>query len=170
MDMEYKEILEIAQNACKNYGVKLDVTVRMNGRLSRTLGRVKYFQNHLGVKVEVIEFSTKYFSDPNRNQEVKRQVVLHEIAHYLAYLTDYQSHQHDEVFRDCCAKIDCTTTGENATDESDKLIENIQVKYKYDCRCSACGNHIRYYKRYPRTVENKVSGCCRAKIDMIQLY
>ena len=168
--MEYKEILEIAQKACEKCGIKLDAPVRMNGRLSRTLGRVRYRQNHLGVKVDVIEFSTKYFSDPTRNQEVKYQVVLHEIAHYLAYCSDGQSHQHDEIFRKYCAQIGCTATGEYATDEADNLIENMQVKYKYDCRCSACGNHIRYYKRKPTAIGEKVSGCCRAELDVIQLY
>ena len=168
--MEYKEICEIATKACELCGVELNVPIKMNGRLSRTLGRVKYRQYSFGTRVEIIEFSSKYFNDPSRNDEVKHQVVLHEIAHYLAYMSDKQRHQHDEVFRYWCAKIGCTATGEYAADSSDNLVENIQVQYKYDCRCSACGNHIKYYKRYSNAVERKVSSCCRAKLDMIQLY
>ena len=168
--MEYGEIISIVTEACKKCDVKLRVPLKMNARLSRTLGRVKYEQDALGPKVRVIEFNSKYFYDPSRNEEAKRQVVLHETAHYLAYLSDGQSHQHDKVFRKYCKKIGCTTTGEYAIDENDTLIENIQVQYKYDCRCSKCKNHLRYYKRMPRTIERKVSGCCHAKLDLIQLY
>lgn len=168
--MEYEEIYNIALKACKKCDIELYAPIKMNSRLSRTLGRVKYIENSIGSKVKVIEFSSKYFNDSSRNEEVKRQVVLHEIAHYLAFMSDGQRHSHDEVFRYWCAKIGCTATGEYATDSKDKLVENIQVQYKYDCRCSACGNHIKYYKRYSNAVERKVSGCCRAKLDMIQLY
>ena len=169
--MEYKEIYEIATEACKKCGVKLDVPIKMNGRFSRVLGRVTYIvDSGIALRVADIEFSSKYFNDPTRNEEVKYQVVLHEIAHYLAYKSDKKNHAHDEVFRYWCDKIGCTVTGEYATDEDDNIVKNVKVQYKYDCRCSACGNHLKYYKRYSSAVERKISGCCHAKLDMIQLY
>lgn len=170
MDMELKEIEALVREVCAEQGFTLDIPVKMNGRLSRTLGRVKYSVNSLGVHATVMEFNTKYFSNPNVKPVNKRQTILHETAHYLAYKADGQAHAHDEEFRYWCLIIGCVATGEYITDENGEIVENVKIEYKYDCRCSACNTHLRYYKRRPSRIDNKVSGCCHKPIELIQLY
>ena len=57
-------------------------------------------------------------------------------------------------------------TGEIISEDS----EHVEVRYKYDCICSGCGRHIRYYKRMPSALNRKISYCCGEKLDLIQLY
>ena len=168
--MEYAEIVKIVTDVCAAQGFGVDMPIKMNPRLSRTLGRVKYRTSSLGIRVEVMEFSTKFFKDPAKTEDVLRQIILHETAHYLAFKYDGQVHEHDKIFRYWCTRIGCKATGEYITDENNQVIENIKIQYKYDCRCSKCGNHLRYYKRFPNTLDRRVSGCCHAKLDLIQLY
>ena len=161
--MELKEIQQTIERKAGELGYTVDAPVRMNGRISRALGRVCFGCAGSKIYCKGIEFSTKYFENNKNSENTKYQIVLHELAHYLAFKTDGYEHAHDAVFREMCDKLGCYLTGEYAADSKEE-IRNPVVKYNYELVCNKCGRRLRYYKRYTPSVLNKISGCCHAKM------
>lgn len=142
------------------------IPVSLNGRLSKTLGRVHHSQNNItGVLTPTkMEFSKKFLEIAS-DEEVKK-VIAHEWAHYYLTKTTKENHGHDAMFNALSSEM-----GGN-TGTSIK-IENFRETYKYTVYCSDCGKVVGGYARAGKTVKNPhlfKTNCCGATLRIEQNY
>lgn len=141
-----EKIKEEFSAACESVGVKLQHPISLNGRLSNTLGRVKY---RVGVydgeaRPDCIEFSTKFVT--NGADEDIHRVILHEAAHYIVTVQTKRKHGHDKVFKAMCARLgtdnDCAQTD-----------LQLPIMKKYMIMCPTCNKTIGGYDRMCKTIK-----------------
>ena len=144
--------------ACASQKVLCDTPIKLNGRLSTTLGQVKWHNNGKGGGTPTaVEFSKK-FVETSTDEDV-RQVILHEASHYIVMKErPCEDHGHDEVFRATCARIGC---------RKDRSTSSVEMTNKYNLYCACCGKKVfgsdRMCKRI-REPWNYQSRCCHANL------
>ena len=140
--------------ACRKGGMKREIPVLLNGRLTRTMGRVTCNWVNEVLVPEKVEFSKQLIE--TATDESIHQVILHEAAHAIVAETTGKSHGHDWVFKDMCGKLGCGL--DKASGDVDRIVE---VKNKYDLICPNCGV-IGGFSRMCKTVrEPQYCGCKR---------
>ena len=82
-------------------GDTYDCPIVLNGRLSRTLGRVIMNMDGGRVKPVKMEFSKEFLNTSTDASIVS--VIGHEWAHYYVTKTTGVNHKHDEEFKKACA-------------------------------------------------------------------
>lgn len=161
-----QEIKNYLQELAKNVDLVYNTPVKINGRLTKTLGRViaepATFNSY---KPEVIEFS-KQFLETSTDESV-RQVIMHEFAHWAVLVETGEVHGHDAIFKAMCRKIGCEAnrpqTKVERTVSDDKI-------YKYIVKCKDCGNEV-HYNRAGKVVKHPdFYGCgkCGGELECIQ--
>ena len=90
------------QEVANKFNLILDTPIRVNNRLSTTLGRVIFVRGTC--EPIAIEFSPLIFK--HSDEEVE-QIILHEMAHWLILKIEKKKHGHDEVFKKYCKMIGC---------------------------------------------------------------
>lgn len=83
--------------ADKGYNVPASVTVRLNGRLSRSLGRAVVTRNPFGTQY-IIEINSKAFKEDSIQL---RETTLHEVAHLVDYTHHKQEMSHGKGWQKC---------------------------------------------------------------------
>lgn len=145
----------------------IDVPVTINGRLTRTLGRVKY----LGLggdtyMAKSIEFSKALLDSATDNDIIN--VIKHEYVHYYLIETTHVNHGHDPVFKRKCAEIGCT---HDKTHNSLEANYTEKTQYKYEVWCDECGL-VATYSRMGKILKNlsscKCGKCNKSGLKMIQ--
>ena len=144
-------------------GVKCTIPVEINNRLTTTLGWTTFYgitkdEIH-DIKIELSGKLMKYGKD-----EDIISTIRHEYAHYCTTLT-CGNHNHDnEQFKIYCKMLH--TTPDPSVD--------IKLPYKYDVICTKCGKANGHYDRINKLIKRKGegyrSGCCGAKLKVIQNY
>lgn len=139
----------------------IDVPVCINGRLSRTLGRV-HFMRETCCPTK-IEFSRTLLE--NGTDEDIINVIKHEYVHYFLLTTTAEDHGHDWMFKDKCAEIGCTH------DKTHNALQKEQ-KYKYEIWCMDCVQCIGTRSRRCKLIDN-IQDCycgnCKGKnLQVIQ--
>lgn len=134
--MELKDITAECNRLSDMMGVKFNIPVRINNRLTRTLGRVCY---QCGDPY-VMEISGPMLKTCTEESII--QVVRHEWAHWYAWRIDGEMHGHDARFREICEMIDCDH------DRSKNHVERLQnagpiSKYTITCGCGATWHYAR---------------------------
>lgn len=130
-------------------GLTREFPVLINGRLTRTLGRVT---TRAAVPVKM-EFSRQFLETSSDNSII--EVILHESAHAIVALETKQNHGHDQVFKDVCARIGCSA------DEPQTEVERIvDVKSKYEVWCDDCNALISEFSRACKTTNAVKAGHC----------
>lgn len=160
-----KEFNEI----CSKCGVQVQSPVELNGRLTRTLGRVMLIKKGTVVTPTKVEFSKQLLA--TATDESIWDVIAHEAAHYVATIRTKENHNHDAYFKKVCAEIgttnDGTTTDVQRTVAADKI-------YKYQVECPDCNSILGYYHRKTRTLQNLSScscGKCHSRnLKLVQNY
>lgn len=133
--MELKDIIAECNKLAKSLNTDFDLPVKINKRLTRTLGRV-CFQG--GVPY-VMEFSDSMLK--TCTHESIMEVIKHEFAHWFAWYESGEVHGHDAYFREICDRIGCTH------DRSRNKIErlaNAPAPSKYTVVCGDCGRTWHY--------------------------
>ena len=132
--MELNDVINECYRLSDRMGAYFDLPVRINNRLTRTLGRVCF------------EYGTPYVMEISGpmlatcTDESIIQVVRHEWAHWYAWYMTGEPHGHDELFRDICEKIDCEH--DRAKNKVERL-EGARPIYKYTITCE-CGGEWNY--------------------------
>ena len=102
--MEFNEV-------CRKAGTPCDVPIRLNGRLTRTLGRVfhqcdvtsgVWYSTHVEFSKQLLETAS---------DKSIRDVILHECAHFIVTARTGENHGHDAAFKKVCAEIGTTNDG-----------------------------------------------------------
>lgn len=142
------------------------IPVLLNGRLSKTLGRVHFTQSNINGELSPLkmEFSKK-FLEIGSNEEIKK-VIAHEWAHYYLTKTTKENHGHDNAFNRLSAEMGGNTG-------TSLEIENFKETYKYIAYCEECGAMAGGYARAGKVVKTPYlykSRCCGANLRVEQKY
>ena len=118
--------------------------VTVNGRLTRSLGRVKFICNF----PTAIEFSRILLEEGTDNDIIN--VIKHEYVHYFLLITTKEKHGHDAMFKAKCAEIGCTHDKTRNELESEDMAPAAQ--FKYEVYCPDCNKTIGTYSRMCKTL------------------
>ena len=133
--------LKDIENYCNEISAKVNDTftcpVKLNGRITRTLGRVISHKVNGMWEPEVLEIS-KQLLETSSDESVKA-VIEHEWCHYYVTKTTGENHGHDATFKAACAKIGCTNDGVSTTVE--RTVSDSTL-YKYQVFCPTCDKFI----------------------------
>lgn len=143
---------------------EFNIPVRINNRLTKTLGRVisKCDLNGLYCP-DYMEFSQTLLSKANENSVM--QVIRHEWCHYYLTKTTKEAHGHDSLFKALCDRVGCS--GKTSTKvQYTEADENI---FKYTVHCPDCGKVIARYSRMNKTLK-QLHNCHCAKCGSHNLY
>lgn len=144
--MTEKDLTARCIEICISVGYDFTIPVKINKRLTRTLGRVLFYSCGGYVTPESMEFSYKLLE--TGDSATIDDVIKHECAHYLVIRETHEDHGHDKVFKEMCARINCafdTTTIEVAAYTPDT--------YKYIVTCTNCGKIVGRYHRAGKVVK-----------------
>ena len=145
MEWTIERIVEVASRYAAKVDVEFDIPVFINGRLTRTLGRV-FQQNINGTYVPTkMEISRQLLQ--TATDESIESVISHEVAHFIVAKQTGEKHGHDEAFKLVCAKIGCTNDG-----YATKVERTVEAKDKYEVFCPKCGK-ISGYSRMCKTLK-----------------
>lgn len=158
MTYDLKRIEKEFTIICKKAKVNLDTPISINGRLSRTLGRVCYEYVYDVLIPSKIEFSKQFIE--NSSDEDIHDVILHEAAHYIATTRTGERHGHDNYFKAICAEIG---TNNNRTFFVER---EVAAKTKYTVKCGCGFEHG--YSRRGKVIEQGICPVCGGELDINQ--
>lgn len=99
--MTIKQVNEICEKIAKENDFIITCPIVENGRLTKTLGQVKYNKGGFGIKE--IEFSKKFLQFGTEAQIM--DTIKHELAHAFAYWTTGELHGHDKIWQNIAKKL-----------------------------------------------------------------
>lgn len=146
-------------------GVKFNGELKINGRLTRSLGRCQAIitrdrfsgeiktVNPIGIDI------SKRFIEVATTQEII-DVLAHEFAHYCTYKTVGQ-HDHDTLaFKKFCEIL--------STSHAPSMSTKNKIRNKYEIYCTCCGKHLGGKATANAGVVQRPSGyksgCCEAPV------
>jgi predicted SprT family Zn-dependent metalloprotease len=166
MSYALQEIEQYLNELAANIGLTFNTPVKINGRLTKTLGRVRSNPTPFGMyEPECVEFS-KRFLETSTDESV-RQVIMHEFAHWAVLIETGEVHGHDTVFKAMCRKIGCQADRPQAKIE--RIVSEDKV-FKYIVKCEDCGSEM-YYDRAGKVVKHPdwyECGKCGGSLKVIQ--
>lgn len=145
-----KEITEICQNICATVGYDFTIPVKINKRLTRTLGRVSWIRTNGVVKSTLMEFSYQLLNTATLDSI--KDVIAHECAHYLVIEETKESHGHDMIFKAMCKRINCTNDG-TICHSLTRTSPDTEI-YKYTVVCNDCKKIVGHYHRAGKIVQH----------------
>lgn len=144
-----QELTKMCIEVCSRIGADFSVPVKINKRLTRTLGRIKWIRINGRVETYVVEFSYHFLETASINSIW--DVVEHECAHYLVIKETHEPHGHDAIFKTMCGRIGCTNI--NATTQIETVVPEHEV-YKYFVFCEECGKLVGKYYRAGKLIQH----------------
>lgn len=157
LDKVQKEFKE----ACQNAGTPCTAPIKINKRLTRTVGRVTQHFNQEKQKYEpvLVEFSEKLLKTAT-DASIK-DVILHEASHYIITSRTGELHSHDSLFQAVCKEIGTS----NDTSEADiQRTVPQEALYKYSVFCSNCGEFLGGFQRQCKTLKLIANKACSCKL------
>jgi predicted SprT family Zn-dependent metalloprotease len=137
-------------------GDEFDIPVSINGRLTRTLGRVIQHTCVGHCESERMEFS-KQFLETSTEESIK-SVIAHEWAHYYATKSTGEHHGHDAYFKQVCAMVGCK---DDKTQTKVERIVSEEQMYKYTVHCPTCNEVIGGFTRMCATLKHIDQCTCK---------
>ena len=147
-------------------GVTFNVPVKINGRLTRTLGKVisdvqdhRLFPRCIEISRQLLETATKESID---------EVLIHEFCHWYLAETTHEDHGHDATFKALGQRLG-GGSGKTTT-YVDRVVDNSKI-FKYQCFCAGCGKEVAHYSRASFAVGHPdlcSTSCCNRELKVIQ--
>ena len=137
-------------------GDEFDIPVSINGRLTKTLGRVfEESMNDVWFPIKM-EFSRQFLE--TSADECIESVIAHEWSHYYTTKRTGESHGHDNTFKATCAMVGCTNDGMKT-----KVERTVGEKelFKYVVYCPTCEESIGQFTRMCNTLKNIKHCTCK---------
>ena len=165
MENKLKMVIEICHELSQKKNDTFSIPVSVNGRLTKTLGRVIGTKNNYTGEciVEKMEISKKLLE--HGTYEDIRRVVAHEWTHYYLMKTTKKDHGHDAMFNALSMEM-------GGNPGTSTVIEGYRdVKTKYEVFCTCCGKRVGQYSRagaVVKTPENYKANCCGAALRVEQ--
>lgn len=156
--MTIEEITKICENICAEAGYDFTIPVKINKRLTKTLGRVHWKRRNNGDAYSTLmEFSNLFLETSTENSIL--EIIKHECAHYLVIAETHEPHGHDKVFKSMCTRINCTA--DTAKYNSIKRNTPEEEIYKYFIVCKDCGSIVGKFHKAGRTVKHPEDYYCK---------
>lgn len=152
-----KDLTKICTEICGKVGYDFTIPVKINKRLTRTLGRVSWVRINGKVQSTLMEISYQLLSTSTFDSIYA--VIAHECAHYLVNEETHENHGHDAIFKAMCARIGCTNDG-SICHSLDREVPETQI-YKYFVVCKECGAIVGKYHRAGKVVKHPENYRCK---------
>ena len=152
-----KEITILCQEICTKVGYDFTIPVKINKRLTSTLGRVSWIKTNGFVRSTLMEFSYKFLCTATIDSI--QDVIAHECAHYLVIAETHENHGHDTIFKEMCAKINCINDGAICHSLS-RTVPETEI-YKYFAICDDCKKIVGKYYRAGKVVQHPEHFNCK---------
>lgn len=152
--MTEKELTARCEEICESVGHNFNIPVKINKRLTRTLGRVLFISCGGYIVPQGMEFSYKFLE--TKETDTIEEVIKHECAHYLVIIETHENHGHDKVFKEMCARIGCAF---NTT--STQVAAYTDNTYKYIVTCNSCKKIVGRYYRAGKIIKNPSNYHCK---------
>lgn len=118
-----------------NYGLELEVPLKLNGRLSVTCGRFRYLHYQDGRKeAKMIELN-KYFAE-NNEPNLVLDVLRHELVHYALFMLNKPNKDGHPFFENELRKLGIIS--QNTIDNYNIQLKPVNVS-EYRCKEENCG-------------------------------
>lgn len=159
MKINQKELQLICEELMKKlWNDKLEIPVVISGRMSSSLGLFYYQTRTINGKVirKPIKIAIAKRLIENYSLENIEGTIKHELCHYYLYKTGQMFSDGDKRFEDELKRIGSCST---------RTLQRAGEVHK--CLCSTCGRVVRRTgskATATRTINNRISGCCRADI------
>ena len=167
MNMNLEEVKAELNRLSAIVNDEFDIEFAINGRLTRTLGRVIMVGSKArGYQPTKLELSKQLLE--TATVESIKEVIAHEFAHYYITKTTRENHGHDAQFKALCQRLG---GGDGKT--STKVNRTVEVQSKYDTFCTSCGKPTGSFSRAGKKVKNPElyrSCCCKAPIRVVQNF
>lgn len=157
------------ENYCKNWaaknGFEFDCPVKINGRLTKTLGRLISKPTPFGYEPDRLEISKRVVEYAADDDLIA--VINHELCHWAVLIETNEVHGHDSEFKAMCRRVGCPHDTPNINIKFD--INDDQL-YKYIVKCTECDNKL-FYSRAGDVVKHPdfyACGKCGSKLEVIQ--
>lgn len=135
-----EKIIDECTAIASSQGYCFDTPVRINGRLSRTLGRVISTGASGKTLAPIrVEFSKELLETAADDSIIG--VIKHEMAHWLVLAETHEDHGHDNVFKAMCRRIGCDS--DKAVTKVNRIVD-VKETYRYAVYCPDCGVIGRY--------------------------
>ena len=162
-----KDLTKMCEEICNRVGYEFTIPVKINKRLTRTLGRVSWIKNNGIVKSTLMEISYQLLNTATLDSITA--VVEHECAHYLVTMETHENHGHDKVFKAMCARIGCTNDG-TCYHSLDREVPETQI-YKYFVKCENCGSVGKFHRAGKIVQHPELYKCkCGGSLHVIQNF
>ena len=158
-----KDLTNMCKEICRTAGHDFTIPVKINKRLTRTLGRVSCTKVNGVVINTLMEISYQLLTTATFDSI--KAVVEHECAHYLVNEETHEHHGHDAVFKAMCARIGCANDG-TVCYSLNREVPETQV-YKYFVICEKCGETVGKYHRAGKVVQNPELYTCKCGGSLI---
>ena len=145
-----QDLTTMCKKICADAGYEFTIPVKINKRLTRTLGRVKYVKTYDTIKSISMEFSYQFLATSSLDSIIS--IVKHECAHYLTNEITKKHHGHDMIFKQMCAKLGCKND-KTFCDNIKTTVPETEI-YKYFVVCKDCGAIIGKYHRAGKVVQH----------------
>lgn len=154
VQLEFRDI-------CRKAGAKTGLTVPIcfNGRLTRTLGRVRHgYDSAAGCYTSILVEFSKQFLETSTDKSI-HDVIMHEAAHLIITDRTGELHGHDCEFKAVCAEIG--TDNDEACTKVERTVEE-KALYKYQIFCPTCHKFIGGYSRKCKTIDHIEDCFCKS--------
>ena len=144
-----------------------DIQVKINPRLTSTLGRCKSQYVNGKCKPYMLEFSKQMLE--TASEKTILDVIDHECAHALVTLETGENQGHNKIFKAMCAKIGTTSDGTKTKVELEVPEEQL---YKYFVICKDCGKIVGKYHKAGKVVKetNHYRCNCGGSLNVVQNF
>ena len=168
--MDFKDILTHITEAFDKGGYdfsKQNIDVKINNRLTQTLGRCMYHRCGDLITPYKIEFSGQFLRTSTDKSII--DVIYHECAHALTTIETGEKHGHDVIFKAMCKRIG--TTNDGITTEVERTVAETEI-FKYCVYCNKCNKMVGKYHRAGNVVKTpQFYSCkCGGSLKVIQNY
>lgn len=139
------------------WGEKLEVPVKINGKLKRTFGKFISYRLSLNeYKPSAVEISKSLLSGQYKLSTVE-SVIKHELCHYYLCKIGKEFSDGSYTFEKELKRIGAHST---------RIIKSLDRKH--ECICETCKRVVARYTsegKAKSTVKQCISGCCRSKLQ-----
>lgn len=168
-------MIELLRTLIKGFeekaGVKFTVELKINGRLTKSLGRCQAIITQNSITGEItkvnpigIDISKKFLEIATPEEIIG--VLAHEFAHYCTY-KKVGLHDHNTLeFTMFCKMLNTTHAPSMSTKN--------KIRNKYDVYCSCCNKHLlgkttarAEVIKYPKHYKSK---CCNSELKVVKNY
>lgn len=160
-----EDIRAILDRVGEEFGLSCShVEIIISSRMEKTMGSFVFLEKGGKVLPREFRFSTRLLCG-EFPEEMVRNVLIHEYAHFYANVTTNVNNGHNAFFKSVCTRLEIPT---DTLFKGNKSMV-FPKKKGYVLTCTKCGENVAVRRRKDAAMEirkKNISGCCEAKLDI----